>query len=153
VSEGERECRRAARQSTMQPDPIANLLSVLDLVEQHGSPELAEWYSESICTYMEGGSLDEALGLKGIPSRRRPITRHRDLQRLKHLRSAWLCLGPDLPWPRADRLANKIQQFQSTIWPVWCNLDSPPKEASQLRTALFLGQKVWSITGRTALVT
>ena len=124
------------------PDPIANLLQVAELVQDHGRPELSEWFRDCLQHYLDGVDLAEAFGLKGEPCRRRASSEYLRQQRDHHLAIAGKVVARGRgPTAAADTLAKEIRYFQRSIWKMWRDRPEPPETASALRSALFMARK------------
>ena len=82
------------------------LLVLLDESERLSTP-LREWIEAGIACWLDGASLDVALGLSCQPGQRKPATKIRTDQRNAALREAW-SLCPGTPWQRSRALAEHV---------------------------------------------
>ncbi len=117
------------RNNTANPESVEYLLSLADdVVNDRHSPDLVkDWLSHGVRECLNTGvSLDEALGLSGGRGRK-SVTMYLTGQRDELIRQACnLCGGS------VSELGNKIQAFETRVWPRWKHLESPPEHVTDL---------------------
>ena len=102
---------------------------------------LHAWFTAGIESYLNGTTLEVALGLTGGAGRRTARTLYRRAKRDAALRLAHGLMPGETPWRRSLALVPEVRRFATALWPRWRHLDAPPPQASALRAALFAAFK------------
>ncbi len=119
----------SCRNKNANSDSAVYLLTLADAVANDRLPPdlVKDWIRYGVREYLNTDvSLDEALGLAGGRGRK-PITMYLTWQRDELIRQAChLCGGS------VSELGNKIQAFETRVWPRWQHLESPPGHVTDL---------------------
>lgn len=107
------------------------LLWLLDESDRLSAP-LREWLEAGISCWLDGASLDVALGLSCHPGQRKPATRIRVALRDCELRRAWDLVDATSPWKRSLALSERIERLE----PVYRGHQSGRRPASEINQKL-----------------
>ena len=83
----------------------------------------------------DGIPIVHALGFRNVYEMRLAMRDHWLRQAAKHI-------PEDKPWPRARRLAARINTFESACWPKWERHPMPPDGTDAINRALFNCRKI-----------
>ena len=113
-------------------EPRSAIARTIAIIENIADADDLAWLRRGFAqSFLDGVSLDLALGLPSTPARRRTALRDFWLER-----AAAECADA-LPWRRACELAGAARAFKQRKWPRWRAMKAPPADASKLDQALY----------------
>jgi hypothetical protein len=98
-------------------------------------PADLEWLSKGFSAFLSSGGRLPLERCLRLPKSHNALRRAR---RDHWLRQAWLELSEiGSTWRRSEALVAEIRRFETSKWPRWSALESPPAGTSALHAALF----------------
>jgi len=123
---------------------ISQKLLLMNLLESERSADLSDKFMAAFeaCLNSDSRVSPEFLAAMGIPAGRgfRPGQCYQLEQRNALLREVARYAPPGIK-PHVY-LAGEIHVFEDRIWPRWKTLESPPENAGEVRSKLFMARKI-----------